>query len=82
MSNVGSVPVGGGVSTLARDDFSRHDSLPEPIRQWYVNAKLLWVADDAWFWLRMGMTPQAVVAKLEAAEQAALRDEAGIWRLR
>jgi hypothetical protein len=81
MSNVGTVSGSSGVSTLAKDDFARHDQLPEPIRAWYAQAKLLWVSDDAWFWLGRGLSVPAVIAKLEATEQSALKDEAGVWRL-
>jgi hypothetical protein len=61
-----------------------HDGLPEPLRQWAAQAALPWSAASLrklWFRaLRETGCPDAALARLTAAERAALRRESvQVW---
>ncbi|WP_222478920.1 DUF6525 family protein [Leisingera aquaemixtae] len=69
----------------AGDPMQAYDALPPGLRRWLATACLPWSPASALkIWNKAGGSrdPGAAAARLDAAEQAMLRRDAGIWDLR
>ncbi|KIC21468.1 DUF6525 family protein [Leisingera sp. ANG-Vp] len=69
----------------AGNPMQAYDALPPPLRQWLASACLPWSPASALrLWSKAGgsRNPAEAAARLDAAEQAMLRRDAGVWEFR
>lgn len=69
----------------AGDPMQAYDALPAPLRGWLAGACLPWSPASALrLWIKAGgaRDPAGAAARLDAAEQAMLRRDAGVWQFR